>query len=141
MVSHYAALNTNDKDPNELPLPTYLIDGADNHFTTAHSHNLDPHKARPDRALAWVTGDELMGTVMKTSSQPLPTYSGLNCPVAIISTVFTYTPAHIEEACLGAFNINVCGYPKLWWAVPGTPQFPSGLTYVNFACGTVNPSR
>ena len=125
-MSHYAALNTNDRDPDELPLPTYLIDGADNHFTTAHSHNLDPHKARADLALAWVTADEAMGKAIKNSTQPLATYSRLNDPVAIITGPFTYTPAHIEEACLGAFNINICacGHPKLWWAVRGTPHIP-----------------
>lgn len=69
--------------------------------------------------IAWATTDDAMGKCMATSTVGVPIHAGINWPATIISSVFTHTPAHIEDCLLGAVNDLVFGRPKLWLIVPG----------------------
>ena len=72
-----------------------------------------------DLVIAWATADDAMGKCMASSTVGVPIHAGINWPATIISSVFTHTPAHIEDCLLGAVNDLVFGRPKLWMTVPG----------------------
>ena len=40
--------------------------------------------------------------------------AGVTCGLGILSTLFTRTYFHVEDALLGAYNILCYGAPKIW---------------------------
>ena len=43
--------------------------------------------------------------------------TGVSCGLAILSSLFTRTNFHVEDALLGAYNIMTYGAPKIWYAI------------------------
>ncbi|DBA82438.1 TPA: hypothetical protein ACH3X2_000674 [Trebouxia sp. C0005] len=50
--------------------------------------------------------------------QPASNILGVTCGLGILSTLFTRTNFHVEDALLGACNTLCYGAPKVWYAVP-----------------------
>ena len=65
---------------------------------------------------SWPMYDEAMGPVLHEQQDIC---LGGNWPTTIISSCFTYTPAHVEDSYFGAVNDLVYGHPKLWALIPG----------------------
>ena len=116
--STICACNTEDCGADEL-LPQCQMYHQE-YFTRVRDHTREHGNIRAQVALGWAIADDAMGAFLPDKTKPQPIYAGLNWPVTIVSTIFTHTKVHVEEALLAAFNILLAGYDKLWALVPRT---------------------
>ena len=70
-------------------------------------------------ASAWAMSDDVFGQVVGAPLRFTPeAVAGVHYGVAIASTPYTYTPAHIEDLMKGAVNDLLFGAWKVWYFVP-----------------------
>ncbi|KAL0032400.1 hypothetical protein WJX79_009578 [Trebouxia sp. C0005] len=102
------------------PLPCHRA-GPKGESIIAAGFPYTPHEWSSASATGLACVDDGCGASMAhchQAHQPATNLTGVSCGLAILSSLFTRTNFHVEDALLGAYNIMTYGAPKIWYVVP-----------------------